>query len=67
MTVIERTEGGRARTYPFKFPGDLVLKSAAVGANLVGNAFNCLSTLKNWMRFCQCDDTYSTELKVILH
>lgn len=51
------------RTYPLKFPRDFVLKSATVGTDLIGNTFNCFSTLKNWMGSCQSDDTYSTRKK----
>lgn len=52
------------RTYPLKFPRDFVLKSATVGTDLIGNTFNCFSTLKNWMGSCQSDDTYSTRKKI---
>lgn len=52
-------------TYPLKFPRHFVLKSATVGTDLIGDTFNSFATLKNGMRSCQCDDTYSTRRKEV--
>lgn len=52
-------------TYPLKFPRHFVLKSATVGTDLIGDTFNSFATLKNRMRSCQCDDTYSRRRKEV--
>lgn len=60
--------GGNHRiigTYPLKFPRHFVLKSATVGTDLIGDTFNSFATLKNRMRSCQCDDTYSRKRKEV--